>query len=98
MDGGPWANREWDKEMSVSPRLEKIVKDGRTRGDHHIDQFHLDHISNGFAHPARDHRPDNLKRGCMQDLRASFRKTSKHLKRFRLYGRMDSCGNYQVKV
>jgi hypothetical protein len=43
--------------MSISKALEKIVKDVGTGGDDHIDQFHLDHISDDLAHPARDHRP-----------------------------------------
>jgi hypothetical protein len=42
--------------MSISKALEEIVKDVGTSGDHDIDQFHLDHISNDIAHPARDHR------------------------------------------
>jgi hypothetical protein len=43
--------------MSISKALEKIVKNVGTGGDDHIDQFHLDHISDDLAHPAWDHRP-----------------------------------------
>jgi len=43
--------------MSISKILEEVVKDIRTGGDDHINQFHLDHITDHPAHPPRDHRP-----------------------------------------
>jgi len=43
--------------MSISKALKKIVKDVGTRGDDHVDQFHLDHIADHPAHPTRDHGP-----------------------------------------
>ena len=43
--------------MSISKALKKIMKDVGTGGDDHIDQFHLDHITDHLAHPARNHRP-----------------------------------------
>jgi hypothetical protein len=33
------------------------MKDVSTGGDDYIDQFHLDHLADHSAHPARDHRP-----------------------------------------
>jgi hypothetical protein len=43
--------------MPISKTLEEIVKDVGAGGDHDIDQFHFDHISNDVAHPSRNHRP-----------------------------------------
>jgi hypothetical protein len=43
--------------MSISKALKKIMKDVGTGGNDHINQFHLDHIADHLAHPARDHRP-----------------------------------------
>jgi hypothetical protein len=43
--------------MSISKILEEVVKDIGTGGDDHINQFHLDHITDHPAHPPRDHRP-----------------------------------------
>jgi hypothetical protein len=43
--------------MPISKVLEEVVKQIGAGGDDHINQFHLNHIANHPAHPARDHRP-----------------------------------------
>src|SRR4030042_6002977 len=41
--------------MPIPKTLKDIMKDIGTGRDDHIDQFHLDHISNHFAQSTRDH-------------------------------------------
>src|SRR4030042_822144 len=42
--------------MTISKTLEEVMEDVGTGGDDHIGQFHLNHIPDHLAHPARNHR------------------------------------------
>jgi len=48
--------------MSISKVLEEVMKDIGAGGDDYVNQFHLDHIADHPAHPARDHCPGQPKK------------------------------------
>src|SRR5512137_360141 len=83
--------------VSISKALEEIVKDVRAGGDDHINQLHLDHISDHPAHPARDHRPRKTHKDNAPRVFEHFQKNFKTLKNVSALKRGASEGFDQVE-
>jgi len=66
--------------MPVSATFKDIVEDIGTGGDDHIDQFHLDHVTDDPPHPPWDHCSGQAQEN---DTRRIFQHVSKDLIAFK---------------